>query len=86
MIQISYIGGTIRKSEQMSFKKLVFRATRGKAFAHFFGLESDSSMLAETRDLKDKLVYIIAFVEGSHLRDKLAKICNASSSDQVFDI
>lgn len=30
--RIAYFGGTIPKEDLMRFKKLIFRATRGKAF------------------------------------------------------
>lgn len=34
-INISYLAGSIHKDEQMRFKKMVFRATRGKALTYF---------------------------------------------------
>lgn len=32
MVAISYLAGTIDSSDQLRFKKMVYRATRGKAF------------------------------------------------------
>ena len=34
-------------------------------------------------DQKEKLVYIIIFEDGSYLRDKVLKICGASSNDPM---
>ena len=33
-INISYLAGSIYKEEQMRFKKMVFRTTRGKALTY----------------------------------------------------
>ena len=38
-ISISYLAGTINSDEQMHFKKMVFRATRGKVLTHFRVIE-----------------------------------------------
>lgn len=68
----------------MSFKRLVFRSTRGKAYVHFFDLvvnEADKEHLGSF----DHLVYIVVFEEGPHMRDKIKKICN-SVSDNMFEI
>lgn len=84
LVKIAYIGGTIRKTDQMSLKKLVFRATRGKAFTHFFPLNiSPEDRMRDVRDHIDKVVYIVVFVEGVHMRDRISKICAACSSDPV---
>lgn len=40
MIAISYLAGTISKDEMLRFKKMVFRATRGKALTYFRDLDS----------------------------------------------
>ena len=62
LVHINYIAGTIDKEEQLRLKKMVYRATRGKALTHFQDLNKD--------DLKDytgvyslalKTVYVIVF-------------------------
>ncbi len=40
MIAISYLAGTINKEEIMRFKKMVYRATRGKALTYFNDLDA----------------------------------------------
>ena len=41
MVAISYLAGTIDTTDQMRFKKMVYRATRGKALTYFRALASD---------------------------------------------
>lgn len=40
MIAISYMAGTISKTEVMRFKKIVYRTTRGKALTYFNDLDT----------------------------------------------
>ncbi len=40
MVAISYLAGTIDSVDQMRFKKMVYRATRGKALTYFRPLDS----------------------------------------------
>lgn len=35
MISISYLAGTIDRTDQFTFKKMIYRATRGKALTYF---------------------------------------------------
>jgi hypothetical protein len=59
----------------MRFKRLLFRATRGKTISFFEGIE------APIRDfqgnLLSKSVYVLAFEEGSHFREKVGRICDS---------
>jgi len=70
----------------MTFKKLIFRSTRGKAYVHFFNLEiSQSDRMINVNDHLDRLVYIVVFEEGRYLKDKIKKICE-NSTDNMFEI
>lgn len=40
MVAISYLAGTIDREEQLRFKKMVYRATRGKALSYFKDLDA----------------------------------------------
>jgi V-type H+-transporting ATPase subunit a len=62
MIAISYLAGTISKEEMLRFKKMVFRATRGKALTHFKDLDS-AGLQDYSGDLDHRLrtVYVIVF-------------------------
>jgi V-type H+-transporting ATPase subunit a len=86
MISISYLAGTIDSTDQMRFKKMVYRATRGKALTYFRALASDGLQdYAGLLDQRPRTVYVIVFQEGSHIRDKLIKICD-SFMGKNFDI
>lgn len=68
----------------MSFKKLLFRSTRGKAYVHFFDYEiAPQDRLVHINDHNDRLVYIIVFEEGQYLNEKIRKICE-TSTDIMF--
>jgi hypothetical protein len=81
-LRISYFGGTIKKSEQMNFKKLLFRATRGKAYVHFFPNDIPvQDRMVHVTDHSERLVYIIMFEEGMYIRQRIQKICSSFSND-----
>lgn len=57
-IYISHIAGTIEVDEKARLKKLLFRATRGKALTFFQDFELK---LAGQEKPKTKTVYIVVF-------------------------
>lgn len=70
----------------MSFKKLLFRSTRGKAYVHFFDYEIQPlDRMIHINDHKDKLVYIVVFEEGLYLKEKIKRICQ-NSTDNMFEL
>jgi V-type H+-transporting ATPase subunit a len=78
MVSISYMAGSIAKEEMMRFKKLVFRATRGKALTYFEDLSTDGRIdYAGHADRKLRTVYVIVFQEGATIRANLSKICES---------
>ena len=84
MVSISYMAGSIPKDEMMRFKKMVFRATRGKALTYFEDLSNDGKIdYAGYADRKLRTVYVIVFQEGTTIRAKLTKICESFSGNQV---
>jgi len=40
-LRVFLLGGTIKRDEQMTFKRMIYRATRGKAYSYFFDLKID---------------------------------------------
>lgn len=70
----------------MSFKKLLFRGTRGKAYVHFFDyvIEPQDRMV-HINDHNDRLVYIVVFEEGIYLNEKVRKICQ-TSTENMFEL
>lgn len=85
-MRIAYFGGTINKSEQLTFKRLLFRATRGKAYSYFFDIHiPDYDRMASVRDHEDRVVYIVVFEEGGYLNEKVKRIC-LNVADNMFEI
>lgn len=75
LVNIAYIAGTIEVEEKARLKKLLFRATRGKALTFFDDFD------LPTRDAngrpKTKAVYIVVFQEGRQIRDRIVRICDS---------
>ena len=62
----------------MRFKKMVYRATRGKALTYFNDLNTKGLKdYAGALDHRLRSVYVIVFQDGQHIRDKLNKICDS---------
>ena len=63
-VRITHIAGTIDVDEKDRLKKLLFRATRGKALTFFSDFKTESKVVAGQKTLRDKSVYIVVFQEG----------------------
>lgn len=62
LISISYMAGSILKDELMRFKRMVFRATRGKALTYFEDLSAEGQIdYAGYSDKRLRTVYVIVF-------------------------
>ena len=62
MVAISYMAGTIAKDEALRFKKMIFRATRGKALSYFRDLENEGLFDYSGAPQKTlRTVYVIVF-------------------------
>lgn len=78
MVSISYLAGTIDKDEMLRFKKMVFRASRGKAITYnrdldALGLQDYTGAM----DHRRRTVYVIVFQDTPVLKDRLVKICES---------
>ena len=62
-------------------KKLLFRATRGKALTYF----SDFDVKGTLGEIQHKSVYIIVFQDGRMIRERIIRICD-SFMGQRFDL
>lgn len=82
-IAVGHIAGTIDKVEEMRFKKLIFRATRGNALCYF------DDFKAPIKDyygnVTQKSVYVVIFQEGGSMREKIIRICDSFLGER-FDI
>lgn len=62
----------------MRFKKLIFRATRGKAFTSFAEYRvAPEDKMRNVYDYDNKIVYLVMFEDGGHIRDRVTKICSS---------
>lgn len=76
-MRFSYLGGLISSSEAQRFKKLIFRATRGKALCQFFEMRIDPEDNLQCVKQGERAVYLIMFEEGGFLLDRITKICQS---------
>jgi hypothetical protein len=61
-VSISYLAGTISKEEIMRFKKMVYRATRGKALTYFQDMAASGLLdYSGKLDNRQRSVYVIIF-------------------------
>lgn len=77
-VQVSYLAGTIFKEEMFRFKKMIFRATRGKVLSYFRDMDAAGLKdYAGNADRKLRTVYVLVFQEIPQIRQKLTKICDS---------
>ena len=74
-IMIAHVAGTIEVDERPRLKKLLFRATRGKALTFFEDFELPTKDASGRH--KTKAVYIVVFQEGRQIRDRIVRICDS---------
>ncbi len=84
-IMIAHVAGTIEVDERPRLKKLLFRATRGKALTYFKEFTLPRQRVAGQWVTKQKAVYIVVFQEGRQIREKITRICD-SFMGQRFDL
>jgi len=82
-VAITHIAGTIDVDEKDRLKRLLFRATRGKALTFFQDYKQLSK--AGRAPQKDKSVYIVVFQEGRQIRERITRICD-SFLGQRFEV
>jgi len=87
-VHISYYAGLIQKSEIFQFKKVLFRASRGKVLCKVCDespidyTRVGSSLLASKA--RDEYVYVLVFQDVHVLRSKIKKICEIYSNGQTY--
>lgn len=85
-VKITHIAGTIEVEEKDRLKRLLFRATRGKALTFFEDFKIDAAKgISSSQKLLNKSVYIVVFQEGRQIREKIMRICD-SFMGQRFDV
>ena len=79
-MSVSYLAGTILKEDQDRLRKMVFRATRGKALTYFEDiLGADLKDYSGEVRMQLRTVYVLVFQDGQTVRDKLTKVCDSFS-------
>ena len=71
---ITHVAGTIDADEKERLKKLLFRATRGKALTYFNDYEVKSP---NNGPVLNKSVYVVVFQEGKVIRERIVRICDS---------
>jgi hypothetical protein len=76
VINIERVAGVVANDEVARFRKLIFRATKGKSFMFTEPyVDKDDPKLS-------KSVYIITYYDGQHTRDRIYKICDSFSGQR----
>jgi uncharacterized protein YabE (DUF348 family) len=77
-VSITHIAGTIETDEKASLKRLLFRATRGKALTYFAEIPTDEQRaLNPGQPVKQKSVFIVVFQDGKAIKDRIIRICDS---------
>ena len=69
------MSGTINKEEVMRFKRILFRTSRGKVLQYFE--DFDSPLRDFAGKILNKVVYVLVFEEGSHIKERIATLCDS---------
>ena len=80
LISIERVAGVVESEEVVRFRKLIFRATKGKSFMY-----TEQFTDSDHPENKARVVYIITYYDGAHIRDKIQRICD-SFSGQRFNL
>ena len=77
------IGGTIRKSDIQTLKRLLFRGTRGRALVTTFDLNLDISDVLNNKlfTFDDVEGYVIIYDDTTNIGRAVMRICNSFQSD-----
>ena len=74
-VSIRYMAGTIDTEEILRFRRLLFRASRGKVLSYFEEIGENLKDFQGKNLIKS--VYVLVFEEGTHMKEKIAKICDS---------
>lgn len=71
VINIERVAGVVDRDEVQRFRKLIFRATKGKSFMYTEQYDDPED------NVSPRSVYIITYYDGAHTRDKIQRICDS---------
>ena len=77
---LNFLAGVIKAEEDLKMKRMIFRASKGRAIATFFDLSSEENYNVKEKDknLIKKKIFTIFFHGGAEnvLLQKILKICD----------
>lgn len=74
-VSLRYVAGTIEIQDVERFKRILFRALRGKVLAYF---DVKNIKLNDFEGIQtQKIVFVLVFEDGHHFSDKVTKICDS---------
>ena len=83
---LTTVAGVVAQEEVARLRRLIFRATKGKSYMHIESYEVDESDDEEEAECPDvRSVYIIMFLDGQQIRERIKKICDSFQGER-FDI
>lgn len=84
---VCYIGGVIKVSDIVKFKKLLIRTTRAQALCHDFDLQLPILEKIHQDDFDaNKKIVVIAYRDGSNMKDKLNRIFSSFENSFFMDV
>ena len=81
--ELNFISGVIKAEDDMKFKRMVFRASRGRAIPTFFDLTIENKAL----QIKQEKKIFIIFIQGYHnsiLFHKILNICDIFDANRFI--
>jgi hypothetical protein len=66
LVNIERVAGVVESEDVIRFRKLIFRATKGKSFMY-----TEQYMDPDAPEAKPRSVYIITYYDGAHIREKI---------------
>lgn len=88
-VHLSYLTGVINKLDTLTFKRLVFRSTKGNAFTFIEDVQEDMLTLLGKQNQKEKAleksIFLLIFQGGSEsfMKKKLVKICESFQAIRI---
>lgn len=88
-VHLSYLTGIINKVDTLTFKRLVFRATKGNTFTFIEDVHEDMLTLLGQQNRKEKAleksIFLLIFQGGSEsfMKKKLVKICESFQAIRI---
>lgn len=84
---ICYMGGVIKVKDVAKFKKLLIRTTRAQTLVHDFDmlLPATEKIVNDDYDMNKK-VLIMAFRDGTNIKDKLSRVFGSFEDAMFIDI